>query len=198
MTFLNETYFWGITRLPNLKKEAVGTIGKLNQASQEITLEEYVEMFEPEFMRLLLGDTLYENFLKGLPKETKYLVSNKNAVYTSNQGKKYIVNSSGIWTDLKNRIFKQGKRSVSACAYYVFVMIQRHTKSAEVTKGNVVPQVSNTIPVNDNTNMVTAWSGMLREVELFYEWLNEREVYVEYADRHFRPHDFGIMVNVPI
>lgn len=176
MTFLNASYFWGIMRLPRLKTslEAVGTLSKATYVTQETTLEEYIETFEPEFLTKLLGMTLYENFIQGMKADAPL----------------------EMWVELRNKLFYSGEKQIQAypkspCTAYVYYMIKRLNKSLDTIKGNVKQHVSNSTDVNDNSKAVKAWNMMVEDVCDFYKWLSEHDEYKDYTGKQFCPYDFG-------
>lgn len=174
MTFLDQSYFWGILRLPRLNVDgaAAGVPGRLATTTQEVLLEEYIATYEPEFLSLLLGGDLYAAMLQGLEAG----------------------DPDGIWEALKGQIFCTGNgKPVSPAANYVYFQVKRLNKTADVVKGNVKPELSHARVSNDNARMVEAWNRMARWTVGFYRWLSAHGEYEEYAGDCFSPHVFGLV-----
>lgn len=174
MLFLDQTYFWGILRLPRLNVDgaAAGVPGRLATTTQEALLEEYIALYEPEFLTLLLGGELYAAMLQGLEAG----------------------DPDGIWEALKGQIFWTGNgKPVSPAANYVYCKVKTLNKTADVVKGNVKPEVSHARVSNDNARIVEAWNRMDGMARAFYAWLAGHEEYEPYAGKCFKPHCFGLM-----
>lgn len=118
--FLTEAYFQGDLYLPNLvttKPEAVG-VGRMVSAVAESDLSYYVDKYEREFLRLLLGDELYDAFIAGLEEP-----------------------DNARWLALKDKIYDTtGSYPLSPAANYVYYMLISHNVTATTMKGEVVPE----------------------------------------------------------
>lgn len=179
--FLDETYFRGELYLPNIKfrSDSFGTEAML-QVVGETSLNEYIEIYEAEYLNMLLGDILYYNFITGLDES--------------------LVNP--IWEELRDKIFVKGKYlNTSPAANYVFFHIQTRGQTHSTMAGEKLPSVDYSHSVKVSPVTVKAYANMFRmtkEVErfLYDNW----SMYSDYSDdKYFRsrikfnlPNEFGI------
>ncbi len=171
--FLTDAYFQGDLYLPNLavtKPGAVG-IGRMVSAVAESDLSYFIDKYEKEFLRRLLGDKLYDAFLEGI------------------QGP-----DSERWMSLKDRIYEtSGPYPMSPAANYVYFMIISHNVTATTMKGEVVPEQDYARNASSKQKLVDAWNEILPWARRIWCFINEhKDDYGQYFTFcHCLPREFA-------
>ena len=160
--FLSGAYFQGELYLPNLKRSG-GTVGvaAVIQAVGENTLEWYIDKYEAEFLRLLLGDGLAEALMSNYP------------------------DGGEIWVNLHNRIYHtDGKYPLSPAANYVYYWICRRGRTQMCTNGEVRGLSDYTEIAQDTNKLVKTWNDMVAQVPAIRRFvLDNYDSYRDFADK---------------
>lgn len=139
--FLNSTYFEGELYLPSLERnysEGVG-ISRITQTVNENSLEWYIEKYEPEYLKKLLGEHLYFAFITEIVKEEH----------------------DPKWDVLLNMIYrKKDKYSFSPAANYVYFNLGRSSKSQITGKGEKLSNVFDSLNVDNVDKLTGIWNDM--------------------------------------
>jgi len=168
---LDSTYFNGELSLPlaDIKYEAVGHSSKAMQSVSEKNLNWFVDKYEREFLKRLLGNTLYENFIEGLTDGT-----------------------NDIWNDLKNALYITGDYSYSPAANYVYYWYRRDARTQTAIHGEKAGTQDYTEIAEDRNKLVKAWNDMCCMIEEFRCFLKKNwNVYKGYSDNHMCCYKFN-------
>jgi hypothetical protein len=171
---IDKSYFKGDISLPVNKRSDVRQVGvgALIQSIGESALADYIVKFETEYLSLLLGETLYENFMAGLAAESPLQ----------------------IWIDMKEALTHESTTRLSPIAYYVYCFLTEGEQTVTTIKGEKEVKADRTVSVSPVKKVVNAWHWMVRYSARFYGWLYEHwDSYREYAgDGRMRMYRFGI------
>lgn len=147
-TYLTVNYFIGELLIPNITGTAPAATASANN------LKWFIAQYEPEFLELLLGTDLYEEFLAGLA---------ANPVPAK-------------WTALKNKIYQVDTQNgvyLSPAANYIYYHVMRDQITMTTSVGEVKPGKDAARPVSNTSKMVLAWNNMADKAEKIWEWLEE-------------------------
>jgi hypothetical protein len=151
--FLDRTYFTGELALPQLVASAAPAMDVASAAAQiagEQTLQWFIAKYEPEFLRHLLGYSLYNAFIKGIAESEPLQV----------------------WSDLRDRIYMtSGNLKFSPAANYVYWFAMRQAVSQTAMSGEVRHKPDFAGNVSPARKMVTAWNDMVDGVAYVREWI---------------------------
>lgn len=114
------------------------TIAQVTEASVTNNLAWFIIKHSVEFMRLLLGDVLYEAFEAGM-----------------------VPSPAAKWTTLNGKIFDSVNK-ISPVANYVYWYYQRHIATETSGKGEIVVKVEHTVPVSSAVKVKLAWNEMVK------------------------------------
>lgn len=162
--YLDSSYFTGELSIPILsaKRTAVndptGIADKINQVSGEYSLEWFIERYEEEFLRKLLGDCLFDAFKEGISAASPLQ----------------------IWIDLRDLIYrKSGGYSFSPAANYVYFHVMTAAASKTAMTGEVKSTNDRMINVSPDVKMVKAWNDMTTEVNRIRQWvfIHRKEIF---------------------
>lgn len=164
MNLINNTFF------------KVGPTCFIPQVSQ-LTISEklmvFINRYEPEFLRILLGTTLYAAFKSGieaLAPEQRWIDLRDGKTYTDGNGNVL------VWEGLANNITK-----ISPIANYVYYWYSRSGASFSTGQGEIAPTAENGTRTNAAGKQAAAWNEMIRfnyacihflqaHKELYPEW----------------------------
>lgn len=174
---IDHTYFKGEIELPGLalrsnEAKLVGLERKL-QTVGENKFDDFIAIYEPDFLKKLLGYELYKNFCIGISSDTPL----------------------GIWCDLKEQLTHSKSDRISPIAYYVYLFIKANGRSKTTPKGEKKVNASFTDAVDDSFKIQRTSLRLHQMVHEFYRWLKDNwDVYKEYSDGIYsvRCFDFGI------
>lgn len=121
-----------------------GPVGTAVTAS----VERYIDIREHEFLRLLMGDDMYEAFVDGL---ADYPVPDR-------------------WTALLNQLYDTTLHR-SPVAGYVYFHWLRDQFPAMGASGDFTPQGKGAVTMGYNQRMVLAWNDMVDQAYTVYEWI---------------------------
>lgn len=145
MALINATYLWG--ELYVAQKSTAAVAENLNL---------YINKYEPEFLKQLLGVSLYDDMLVGL------------AVTPTPDPK---------WTTLRDKIINS-QAKVSPIANYVWYWMKRREVSQATGMGEVKPESENGTIVSPAGQMTRAWNEMVDLDFEFYNWfVTQLDVY---------------------
>lgn len=178
LLYLTPKYFVGELLVPNIT--GATPVAQANA----ISLQWFIIKYEPEFMKGLLGEELYEQFVDGLD---------------VGEG----VTPLAKWTDLRDRIFQtvtiDGQPYYfSPAAGYVYYHIMRDMISATTAAGEVKQKTTGSAGSVTNTmKMVRAWNEMNTKCEEIWAWLeDENETYDTFDPTQENPFRTMNMFNI--
>lgn len=184
--FLSDVYFQGDLYLPNLKRsgDAVG-VASVIQTVGENDLDWYINQYENDYLRKVLGYTLANKFIEIF---TNYPVldSNGNPIVTGESDLIFANETGGTeWTDLYHQIFRQYNNYYeSPAANYVYYWLCRRSRTQTSMNGEVRGLSDYTEVVSDANKLVKTWNDMIRmsyEVRKFV--IDNYDSYKEYTDK---------------
>lgn len=168
--FLTTSYFVGELIIPNLTSTTAA--GTANIAE----LQWFINTYEKEFLKYLLGDNLYDEFVAGIA----------------------VAEPLAKWTNLKNQIY-DGTNFISPAAGYVYFFFRRNRFTITMGSSEVKPLHENGETVGHAAKQVMAWNNMVKQCEDIWEWLEESTqaaIYTTYSDEFHgyltRINEFGI------
>lgn len=161
--FLTDKYFQGELYLP-VQKISGGAVGYdvAIQISAEDTLGYFIDKYEKEFLRELLGRRLAEKFIEGIQAGTPL----------------------SIWVALKDRIYlSEGGHYYSPAANYVYFFAKRDSRTSSTMKGEARDTQDHANAISDVNKLAKAWNDIDPQVRSIYSFLRENwDVYSEYSD----------------
>ena len=150
------SYFTDDIIIPNL----AGT-GAINVAIQN-KVASYIDTYEAEFLKLLLGDDTYEDFIAGI--------------------------AESPWKELKDQIWKVTvisstlSRYASPCARYIYFKLTKDGASFASASGEVQPAVENGQIIAPVARMVNCWNRMADQCEEIWKWMEDDARKADYPD----------------
>lgn len=155
MSLIDSTYFKGEYLIVNL----TGTASVV--AANVALVTEFIKKYEPEYLKLLLGTTLYDELIAGL------------AVTPTPDAK---------WTALKAKLVDTVNKTSPIVAYvYNRYWTDQETKSTAM--GQVISKVENGYIVSSNQKLAKAWNDSMYQAVTFIEWLILDEQKTTYPDQ---------------
>ena len=141
---IDSTYFKGMLQLPNL----TGT-GVVTDAAIE-NLNWYIATYEPKYLRLVLGETLYNAMIAGLA---------ANPI-------------DARWTALKNKLIDSTNK-LSCITGYVFYHAERGRFTSSVQGGQAKAKGTNSEIVTNTQPMRTAYDESIISGAELRIWLSD-------------------------
>ncbi len=163
--YLNGTYFQGELTLPQYGRTPQSTVPgevghQLTQIVGEPTLEWFIERYEEEFLRKMLGNHLYNAFIEGLSVEEPLQ----------------------IWVDLKDQIYvAKGRVNLSPAANYVYFYAMRSALSQTSMTGEIKQRGTFSDNVEPVYKQVKAWNDMCDRVQHIRDWIWVHRKQIHYA-----------------
>lgn len=163
--FLTDKYFQGELYLPHLKyNTGVGDAtgyDRVTQISADSTLEYFIDKYEVQFLRLLLGRDLAASFIDGMAE----------------------TDIDPIWSALKDEIYKQvGKSYFSPAANYVYFYAKRDSRTTSTVKGEARDKQDYAEITSDVNKLNKAWNDINPQVEDIYCFLRKNWItYKQYS-----------------
>jgi hypothetical protein len=154
--FLAKEYFVGEVLIPNLANTTLA--GSSNIAE----LTSFCNLYEPKFLKRLLGEDLYDLYIAGI-----------------NTG-----SPDAKWTALKNKIYVISGVTptyISPAANYVYFFLRRHYLTISVSSGEQKPEYQNSVQA-ENFKLIKAWNLMVEMIEDFWEWIEEDAQVLSYPE----------------
>lgn len=135
--------------------DATFFIGELNIAQTDQiavmeNLDVFIAKYEKKFLNLLLGETLYAEFVAGLEVDP---IAQK-------------------WTDLKNKLVNDGDKT-SPIANYIYYHYSENNATKTTGVSEVVAVAENASYTTPIHKMMRAWNEMVLEVIDIKDWLME-------------------------
>lgn len=159
---LDRTYFQGNLSLPNISYNDREGLGLIMQTVGESNLNYFIAKYEPECLKLILGEKLYANFMEGLSSDP----------------------INNIWTKLEDVLFwKVGEYRFSPVANYVYFYTLRSNRTKTTTGGEKLENDSFTSNVSNQHKLIEAWNDMcdkIQDVRVFLDqhW-NDYRIYAD-------------------
>lgn len=144
-------------------------IGQLSEQAVQDKVNWFINQYEPEILRGLLGYETYKLMSAETP-EQRFVDIKTGKEYTDEKG---ILRK---WDGLVS-----GK--ISLIAYYVYYWYQRSQSTTTSGTGEGKTQTQNAIPISAMDKMASAWNKMVTLNEELYCFLNtKKDVYTEWYD----------------
>lgn len=154
---IDYSYFWG--------KLQTGWSGTTEQLS---TANKYIALYEPEYLKGVLGQSLYAAYL-ATPTAQRFLDILNGKTYTYND-------TEYIWQGLVNTMMK-----ISPIANYVFFYYVRDNATSMTTVGNTSNTTENSTRVSPTDKLVFAWQGMAEvNISLYHFLSRNADTYPEF------------------
>jgi len=139
---INKTYFFGELDIANT-----------NNIHVEARLNSFIEKYEPKFLALLFGETMYSQLTAQL------LLTPINA----------------NWSSLRDKV-------KGLLAMYVWYYYSRDQASKTTAAGEVAPSVENGVRVSVMDKQVKVWNEMVEGIAVLYDYLDLNEaIYVDWV-----------------
>lgn len=152
MSLIDSSYFVGKYEITNVIGSAAPVV--INAAK----LTTFIVKYEPEYLRALLGTSLYDEFIAGL------------AVTPTPDAK---------WTDLKDKIVDTINK-LSPIVPYVWNRYWTSEETKTSSLGQLLSKAENAQVVSGNTKLIRSWNDSMQGAETIYDWLilpEQRETY---------------------
>lgn len=141
--WIDKTYFTGDIQIKGIDNEGiVGTAAEAN-------LNQFITQFEPEYLKMVMGETLYTAAIAGL------------AVTPT---------PAARWTALKNKFINSTTKS-SPIAEYCYYSMVRNSLSETTQTGEVQPKQQNAINVSNVDKQVLHYNRAIYAALIIIEWL---------------------------
>jgi hypothetical protein len=146
-TLIDKTYFLtGLTGIPNSNATGAGACIGAN-------IQAYIDIYEPEFLKKLLGDDLYDAYVLA-PDEDRFVA---------------------LIAQLRNATTK-----ISPIANYVYFILQQHSQIVPTDGGDKQTNQSGMSSASNMSRMCAVWNHMIELNEIFSEWMDEN--YTDYPE----------------
>jgi hypothetical protein len=154
MSLIDQSFFIGSIKIPNLT--GVGIVPAANLEN----LYWFMATYEPEYLRIVLGDTLYNAFIAGLK----------------------VVPIEDKWQNLRSKLIDSTNK-ISPIAGYVYYHIERDRLTSTSSLGQVKPASENSEVTINTDKMTQAFNSSVREGTVVRDWLSENtNTYPEYTE----------------
>lgn len=167
MSLIDQTYFIGGLTIPNL-----GGVGIVPAANVE-KLNWFIATYEPQYLCLVLGETLYNAFVAGLK----------------------VVPNEARWQDLKSK-FVDDQSHISPIAGFVYYHHMRDRLSSTTAQGEVQQAQENAQVVINTDKMSLAYKKSMRTGTIIRSFLKDNVAYPEYKPEELEElslvNNFGI------
>lgn len=148
MTILDATYFQGELSLPGIRRDEVpaGIVAAITTEVGVNSLEYFIAKYEPEFLKKLLGKTLYEAFSAGMKEDP---IQDK-------------------WDELKKALYwAEGKFQFAPAANYVYFYTRADLRSITSPLGEKRGESDYARDIDEAEKLVRAWNNMVDMVKEF-------------------------------
>lgn len=154
MSLIDQSFFIGSVKVPNLT--GVGIVPAANLEN----LYWFIATYEAEYLRLVLGETLYNAFIAGLK----------------------VVPIADKWQNLKSKMIDSTNK-ISPIAGYVYYHIERDRITSTSSMGQVKPVAENAESAINTDKMSQAYNGSIRAGRIVRNWISENaSTYLEYTE----------------
>lgn len=148
MTKLDKDYFYEPLTIPGLTTEAV-----------ENNLKRFIVLYEEEFMRLLLGDALYDAYIAGLAADPGPIPAK--------------------WTALDNQLYKvvgdvPNQVKLSPAANYVYWFYMRRNTTETTASGEKLVSTENATSIGSAPKVKLAWNEMAKRSQQIQQWITSK------------------------
>ncbi len=145
MSLIDSSYFVGEYEIQNV----IGTAAPVVINAAKLT--QFIVKYEPEYMKALLGATLYDEFIAGL------------AVLPTPDTK---------WTDLKNKLVDTTNK-LSCIVPYVWNRYWTAEETKSSSLGQLLSKAENAQVVSSNTKLVRSWNDAMDQASDVFDWLTD-------------------------
>jgi len=146
MSLVDSSYFVGEYEITNV----IGTAAPVVINAAKLT--QFIVKYEPEYLKALLGTTLYDEFIAGL------------AVLPTPDAK---------WTDLKNKLVDTTNK-LSCIVPYVWNRYWTAEETKSSSLGQLLSKAENAQVVSGNAKLVS-WNDAMTQAAVIYDWLVENQ-----------------------
>lgn len=170
MSLIDYTYFTGEYLIQNVS----GTNPTVT--ANKALLDKFIAKYEPIYLKLLLGDTLYDQLIAGL------------AVTPTPDVK---------WTALKAELVDTTAKT-SPIVAYVWNRYWKDQETKSTAMGQSISNKENGFIVSSNQKLVSSWNEAMFEAVTFLEWLTLAAQKTTYPDQDpdfdniYMTNNFGI------
>ena len=158
---INSSYFVGEYEIMNIAGSApvvAGNVAKLNA---------FIAKYEPEFLRALLGSTMYDEFTAGL-----------------------LINPiPAKWSALSSKI-----TATTAVTAFVWNRYWTSEETKTSSLGQLLSKAENAQVVSSNTKLVRSWNDSMFQAAIIYDWLNQSAQLTTYPTKD-TDEDFFYLTN---
>ncbi len=165
MSLIDSSYFIGEYEIQNVVGTAAPVV--INAAK----LNQFIVKYEPEYLRALLGTTLYDEFTAGLA----------------------VVPVADKWTALKNKLVDTSNK-LSCIVPYVWNRYWTAEETKSSSLGQLLSKAENAQVVSSNIKLVRSWNDAMNQASVIYDWLVEAEQYATYPSQD-TDEDFFYLTN---
>ena len=150
--YLTSSYFVGELEIPNI----TGTTNP--EVANFTNLMNFILKYEKEFLKRLLGDDFYDEFVAGVEAE------------------------ESKWTDLYDQIYTTETQTIgddsytlyiSPSANYVYYHYMRNNQSVTMFSGEAKAKFENAEAASNLSKMVQAYNKMVDMIDDLWEWLDD-------------------------
>jgi hypothetical protein len=165
MILIDDTYFIGELRLPNLPfNGAVSGVSLAVQTVGESNLDVFVDKYVTDYLVRLFGREFALRFLEEIGKPQP----------------------GQIWIDVRDQLLQRyGSYRASPLANYVYFMVNRDAVTKTTQAGEADPDFDYAENVSNRRKFARAWNEMVGMTVSVYEWFCEHaETYLDYTGSH--------------
>lgn len=149
---IDDTYFYG-----DLLIVGIGSTSQA-QLAKTTSVNNFITVYEKDFLRNVLGDDLYDAFMAGMAETTP----------------------DTRWTSLANQL-RNSTTKYSPIANYVWYKWQQQSQQLVTATGDKSVAEMNMVRSLNYGKYVNVWNAMKMMLDDFYEWLNDNiSTYPEY------------------
>lgn len=141
-------------------------IANRDQPSVLASINLFIAKYEPKYLKLVMGDTLYAAYLAGIEEDP----------------------IPAKWTNLQN-VIRVSSTKDSAIAGYVYWWYMRDMASQTVGMGQVKPAAENAIMVSNIDKMTRAWNEMSEQTMKIAKFIMDNPT--DYPNYPYPVPDFG-------
>jgi hypothetical protein len=143
MSIIDPTFFSGELNIANTDETSVLSV-----------LQMYIDKYEPAYLKILLGETLYTSFVAGLALDP----------------------IPAQWTNLKNQLLVvNGTSKVSPIANYVYFYLTRRAQSGSGGALMTQPLFENAVTIDSKIETSRVWNEMNKLSFTVYKFLKANE-----------------------
>lgn len=157
---IDYTYFQsGLIAIPNLR-----TSGLVQNLIID-DLNDYITIYEPKYLKRLMGDDLYDAFVAGIAETTP----------------------ETRWTDLQSQI-RDTSNKLSPIADYVWYYYQQEHQQTATQSGDKQTDQPGLVARVNSDRLCNVWNNMVEKSLEVYEWIEDNQA--DYPEWEYDSFDF--------